>query len=152
MKALQGGKGQKTMQIRFTILGNPMALKRHRSFRAGRFIRTYDPNEKAKENFLKTIQDKAPERPIDKPIELQVDFYFARPKNHYRTGKFAGRLKDNAPAWHISRPDLTNLVKFVEDSLNGIFWRDDSTIARVRTNKLYSDKPRTEIIVEELGS
>ena len=53
-----------------------------------------------------------------------------RPKSHYRTGKFA------------------NLIKFVMDSLSGHngFFLDDNQIVCIYAEKIYSDKPRTEIL------
>ena len=77
-------------------------------------------------------------------------FYFKRPKAHYKTGKNSNCLRDDAPEYHSSRPDIDNLVKLVGDALNGIFFIDDALISRVTAHKLYSDKPRTEIIIIKL--
>ena len=57
-----------------------------------------------------------------------------RPKNHYRTGKYADQIKEK---WitlsHTKKPDIDNLVKFVMDSLSGIngFFLDDNQIVSV---------------------
>jgi Holliday junction resolvase RusA-like endonuclease len=54
-------------------------------------------------------------------------------------------MKDTAPLWHTSKPDVDNMAKFLMDSLNKIYWKDDSYIADCWITKQYDDKPRTEI-------
>ena len=50
----------------------------------------------------------------------------------------------------ISKPDLTNLLKFVEDALEGMFFKNDSQITGFGdTSKYYSEKPRTEIYITD---
>lgn len=134
--------------INITVLGSPKALKRHRTFRRGKFVGTYDPSKNDKADFLQVIQNKAPDKPIEGPVFLVIQFFFDRPKSHYRTGKFAGKLKENAPFWHKSRPDLDNLIKFITDAMNGVFYRDDAQIAKITALKIYGERPLTEILIE----
>lgn len=138
--------------IIFTVYGNPNAQKRHRSVRRGKFIQNYDPSDKDKTNFLLMVQENRPSKPIEGPIQLTAKFYIPRPKAHFGTGKNSGRLKESAPFYHIGKPDVDNLLKFLFDSLNGIFWKDDSQICVLGTDtgKYYSDQPRTEITIESI--
>jgi Holliday junction resolvase RusA-like endonuclease len=138
------------MKIEITIPGEPKTQQRHRTFKRGTFTGTYDPSEKDKKNFLVLCMGNKPDRPIDSPINMELKFYSGRPKNHYGTGKNANVLKQNAPYFNISRPDIDNLQKFVMDSLNSIFYRDDSLICLLSSVKLYDDIPRTEITIETL--
>ena len=75
-----------------------------------------------------------------------------RPKSHYRTGKYEGIVKDQ---WikipHTKKPDIDNLIKYVLDSLSGQngFFLDDNQVYTIYAEKLYSDKPRTEIVIIE---
>ncbi len=46
---------------------------------------------------------------------------------------------------HTKKPDLSNLVKFYEDAANEILFPDDKMIVSIKTDKHYSEKPRTEI-------
>lgn len=140
----------KQPDIFLVVLGEPKAQKRHRTVNMGKFNRQYDPSASDKKDFLSMVQDKAPEQPFDCPLELVVNFYFTRPKSHYKTGKNAHILKDNAPTWHTSKPDSDNLFKMVSDSLNKIFWRDDSLLCKVTINKMYDLNPRIEINVTKL--
>jgi Holliday junction resolvase RusA-like endonuclease len=131
--------------IIFKIPGNPKALKRHRTFRKGDFTGSYDPSKGDKADFLALASKHAPEQPFTGPLHLKLTFCFSRPKHHYRTGKNSHLLKDNAPHYHTKTPDLDNLEKFVADSLNGIFWKDDSIICSVSKEKIYGDSPYIEI-------
>jgi len=142
------------MKIEFTVLGNPKALKRHRTYakdKEGNILKhpiKVDPSQNDKADFLAIAHQSAPEKPIKTAIWLSIVFYMPRPQNHYRTGKNEGEVKLNAPVVHTKNPDLSNLIKFIEDSLNGVFWHDDRLICQIKARKLYSDRPRTEIEID----
>lgn len=141
--------------IRFTVIGDPLAQKRHRSraFTDGAGntqVRNYDPSEGNKADFLSIVMASAPAVPFDCPIRLDCTFYFPRPKSHYRTGANAHLLKDNAPEWKISKPDRDNLDKFVLDALHGVYWRDDSIVCAGEIQKKYDVRSRTEIVLTVL--
>jgi Holliday junction resolvase RusA-like endonuclease len=134
------------MNIEFTIKGDPKALKRHRTFRRGKFTGQYDPSQGDKADFLALAHQHAPEKPIDFPIRLRVYFEFRRPKNHYRSN---GEIKPQvADRQHTTRPDVDNLCKFILDALNRVFWRDDCLVYSVEAEKLYGEVPATRIAIE----
>jgi len=133
-----------------TILGEPNAQKRMVPRKRGKFVQMYDPSEQAKVNFLLAIQKNAPETPLDEPLRLDSYFFFQRPKNHFGTGKNAGRLKPSAPRWHTKTPDVDNTIKFLMDAMNKIYWRDDSIICYGRGIKQYAAKPRIEIVISSI--
>lgn len=137
--------------IHLVVLGEPKAQKRHRSVKIDNFIRQYDPSAKDKDNLLLVVQQQAPKEPLNCPINLKVDFYFTRPKAHFKTGKNASVLKDNCPTWHLSKPDADNCFKMISDALNKVFWRDDSLICQVTVNKRYDLNPRIEIFITPLA-
>lgn len=138
------------MIINITIPGNPKTQQRHRTFKRGIFTGTYDPSEKDKKNFLIICMNERPEKPIDSPINMELKFYFQRPKNHFGSGKKSSILKDNSPLLYTSSPDIDNLQKFVMDALNSVFYRDDSLICILSSAKLYDEVPRTEITIETI--
>lgn len=131
--------------IKLSILGEPKAQKRHRHVRMGNFVRQYDPSASDKGDFLSIVQYNAPKEPFAVPLAIAIRFYFTRPKSHFKTGKNSHVMKDTAPLWHTSKPDVDNMAKFLMDSLNKIYWKDDSYIADCWITKQYDDKPRTEI-------
>jgi Holliday junction resolvase RusA-like endonuclease len=138
------------MEIEFTVLGEPHAQMRHKTFKRGSFTGAYDPSADIKKDFLMTVQHNAPKEPILGPIMVTVVFYFGRVKSHYKTGKNSSMLRDDCPEWHTSRKDIDNLQKLIFDALNGIFWRDDAQICWVEAQKKYSESPRTEITITTL--
>lgn len=79
--------------------------------------------------------------PLTEPLHLQIIFYLPIPQT-------ARQLKNNDP--HFFTPDLSNLLKFLEDAATGVLWNDDCIISSVTTKKVYSKEPRTELIIEVL--
>tara|TARA_R110000824_G_scaffold70768_2_gene181492 strand:+ start:4059 stop:4469 length:411 start_codon:yes stop_codon:yes gene_type:complete len=132
--------------IDFAIDGKPLPLQRHRSTRRGIM---YDPSKKDKVNFLTKCLEFAPKTPLEGALWIEVVFSMPRPKSHYRTGKNAGKLKDDSPTMHTKKPDLDNLVKFVCDALDRKFYLDDSQITRIQAVKVYAEQPSTEITIIE---
>jgi len=135
------------MEIKITVLGKPQPQPRHRHGQRGRFKGTYDPAKKAKADFVNGLLKQAPKKPFDKAVHIDIIFYFKRPKSHFGTGKNKNTLKLSAPAQHIVKPDIDNLLKFVCDSMNKVFWRDDSIICGVNTQKRYGDTAKTKMVV-----
>lgn len=138
--------------IRITVNGEPTPQQRHRhhQVKGADFVSTYDPSSKKKKEFLKACLPLKPKRPYEQPLRVDMVFYFSRPKSHYRTGKYAHILKDTAPTLHVSRPDADNCAKFVKDSLNKTFWKDDSFVCDMNVKKRYDENPRTEITITPL--
>jgi Holliday junction resolvase RusA-like endonuclease len=136
-----------------TIEGAPIPLQRHRHRKnMNGEVKTYDPNIDDKRMFQwMAISKFNPKKPLTLPIYIDVTFCFKRPKSHYSTGKNSGMLKENVPDFHDKKPDLDNLIKFVKDSLNKIYWKDDSLIIGIRSVKIYGDKPYTKLIVHQVN-
>jgi Holliday junction resolvase RusA-like endonuclease len=70
--------------------------------------------------------------PLDGPLELLVGFQRVRKP---RRAQPDGAVLDTA------RPDLSNLIKAVEDALNGIVYGDDSQIVSILADKRVTDMP-----------
>ncbi|MFJ4365123.1 RusA family crossover junction endodeoxyribonuclease [Streptomyces chartreusis] len=75
---------------------------------------------------------------LNEPVWLDLQFSLRRPKNHYGTGKNAGRLKTSAPHFPTSKPDLDKLVRSTQDALKdaGVL-ADDSVVASLSTRKVF---------------
>ena len=136
--------------IQFSVAGKPKALKRHRTFRKGDFTGNYDPSQDDKANFLAIAHQYKPEKPFDEPLYVRFEFCFPRPKSHYRTGKNAHLLRDNAPRFHTSTPDTDNLIKFVCDSLNTVFWVDDKIICITYSEKVYGEQGYIKVAIRRI--
>ena len=133
--------------IKFTILGKPRALQRHRIAKNGRM---YDPSYKDKKQIMLQIAKYKPIDVLTGAICLSIRFTMPRPKSHYRTGKFKHLLKDNVPMKHTKKPDLDNLTKMIADILQPDFYKDDSQICELYAEKIYGERPNTAVIIQEV--
>ena len=123
------------------IKGKPKAQPRVKEFsrggKAGVFIpKTADSWRRTVEIALKRHCDKD----LDGALQVELNFYFARPKSHFRTGKFSHIMKDNAPKHHLKKPDLDNLAKLPLDVLTKMkYFSDDSQVVNLLVTKEYAD-------------
>lgn len=135
--------------IKFSVKGNPKAQKRHRHTKTGI---NYDPCASEKRDFLTMIQQYAPKQPLNGAISLRVGFFIYPPKKWLRTGRYAGQMKDSAPTYVSTMPDIDNYLKWIMDSMGkGIFFNDDAQIAYVTAAKTYSLSPRVEIEIDTIA-
>jgi crossover junction endodeoxyribonuclease RusA len=86
---------------------------------------------------------------IETPIILKLTFFIVRPKGHFRTGKNSNILRDSAPAFPTSKPDVLKLARGVEDALTGIIYKDDSLIVTEHLYKRYCEQPGVQIEISE---
>ena len=131
------------------IPGTPIAKKRPRFARRGKFVTTYNDQETEEGRFLFHVMQQVKEK-FAGAVSVEIGFYFRRPKGHFGTGRNEGKLKASAPQYHIIKPDSDNLVKFAFDCLNEVAWKDDTQVVRHLAEKIYDDEPRTEILIREL--
>lgn len=66
--------------------------------------------------------------PVTAACKISFLFRFERPQSHFRTGKFSGVLRPDAPMLHTQKPDLSKLIRSTEDSLSGLVYADDCQI------------------------
>lgn len=87
----------------------------------------------------------------DAPIELSLTAIFTRPKSHWRRDGTLTRVGLESP-WPTGRPDLSNVLKAIEDALNGLAFADDAQVIRYgHLAKVWArrpdDPPRTEVVI-----
>jgi len=136
--------------IRFFVPGKPACAGSKRAFlnkKSGKIIMV--PDDERSMPWRTNVQGHAMQEMANKAkiateaVQLSITFTLARPKNHYRTGKHAGQLKDGAPVLVTTKPDLTKIVRAIEDALTGICWTDDNQVARHNTMKRYANPNET---------
>lgn len=90
--------------------------------------------------------------PFDGPVKVTMHFVCKRPKSHYRTGRYAHLLKDSAPLWKATSPDLSKLIRSTEDALTtaGV-WHDDRQVAALDVTDTWDDWSGVSIRIEELS-
>jgi len=120
----------------YIIPGTPIPLKRARvNFQKGRI---YDDQNILKENIRFFLKQQHGDAPLFAgPLKVSFVFYFKKNKitNFY----------------HTYIPDLSNLIKMVEDIGTGILYEDDCLIAEISAVKCYSSSSRTEFTITELA-
>ena len=128
------------MAIHFTAYGNVQPAHRPRASVVNGHV--HQRNDPRHTNWMRVIQMQAmshrPETLLDGPLSLRVEFYLLQPKS----------VRRQYPA---VKPDLSNLLKAVEDALNGLLWTDDSRIVELVVHKHYGNPSRVEVAVQEIG-
>lgn len=84
---------------------------------------------------------------LDGPLSLAVTFVVPRPKGHFGVRG----LRPSAPDYPIVRPDVTKLLRSVEDSMTGVVWRDDSQVVRQSATKQYGEPACAKVWVTTLN-
>lgn len=105
---------------------------------------TYNPKQREQIKTTYVIKKQYTQSPLTTPLEVTFLFFMPMPKRMSLKKKEALL---GAP--HTKKPDLDNLIKFYLDSMNGVVYNDDKQIYEINSCKVYSERPRTEIIVLE---
>ncbi len=131
----------------------------------------YDPSRKNKNLFLTKSLRYRPKQPIFGPIMLACIFWMPIAKSNKKACEAAEVYEEPFRAmaeesildlicylasllgngdkvfWdmtHTGTPDESNLIKFVEDALQKVFWLNDSSVMSMGW-KLYGARPMTEM-------
>ena len=132
------------MTLSFYAYGTPKGQPRGRACVRGKHAGIYDPGtaDGWKASVRAAARDAwvAMGKPIfTGPLRVEIVVNFARPKNHFRTGKHAGKVKPDAPNYHTTKPDRDNLDKAILDALtNAGIWADDSIVCAGGITKQYA--------------
>jgi len=127
----------------YVIPGDPVPLLRARMAK-GR--RPWDSQKQIKMHCgLQLTQQHGHRPPFQGALHFDVTFYFPFPQaiSKAKLATMAGKL-------HTYRPDLSNLIKFIEDVATGILFNDDCLIASINAKKCYDHQPRTEFAITVL--
>lgn len=84
------------------------------------------------------------------PVSVRVLFFTARPKDHFGTGRNAGRLKSGTLPYPTKKPDATKLWRSTEDALTGVVWKDDVQVVKQTIEKHWGDNPGALIDVSPI--
>lgn len=131
--------------IKFTVPGEPKAKARHRTTKQGF---NYTPKETVNyENWVKQcyfIEHK--QTMLEGQIKAEIKAYFGIPKSYSKKKRREIELGILRPT---KRPDTDNLAKAILDSLNGLAYKDDSSIVTLQVEKHFSDEPRVDVILSK---
>lgn len=126
-----------------TVAGTPVPKARPRFSRArtGRaFAYTPKSTQEAEARIRAAWIKEYGTQPLDGALRMTVMFSMPIPKSR----------RDIKPGdMHTSRPDLDNLLKLVQDALNGIAYKDDSQLWSVTAHKSYDKEPETWVYISD---
>ena len=140
-------------EITVTVPGPPIAKKRPRFARKGRFVQTYNCQETEEGRWLtlfiselrKSLKEDFPIIGKGAPVFLSCDFIMPMPTSMPKRKQRA--IAAGEKEWHTKKPDSDNCLKFVKDCLNNVMWNDDSQVVRTFAQKFYGPAPKTIIRV-----
>lgn len=142
------------LAYRTFINGKPIAQGSKRPIRtrsAGGYaggLRVMDVNAKTlapwRRRISETVIDEHEGDLIETPVLVVAEFRFLRPRSHYRTGKNAHLLRENAPRRHFTKPDGDKLARALGDALTATLLKDDSQISLWIIQKTYTSHPDGE--------
>ncbi len=138
------------MRIAFEVRGVPVGQGRARMARVGRGVRAYtdEKTRRASASFLAQALPYKPDKPLEGALRLRLRFVFPVPASYSKKRRERCLV---GLEWPAKRPDLDNLEKLVKDSLNGVFYRDDSQVCYVVKAKQYGGVARTFVDLETMG-
>lgn len=121
----------------FRLPGRPTPWKRPMTNRYGAM---YNPQRDLLNGICASLRNQMTKAPLTGPILMEIDFYFLRPKKHFKKDVYGNwiRKPDRPMNCTICR-DIDNLAKLVLDALNGIAYVDDRQVVELRLRKRFSD-------------
>ena len=138
-----------SFMVTFRVDANPVGKQRARYVKRGNFVQAYTP-EKTR-TYETLIRDSAIEamgssEPLETPVNLYLYIRVPIPKSYSKK-----KVEDclNGLDKPIRKPDASNILKSVEDGMNGIVYKDDSQIVNLHVTKVYSSLAGVDICVKE---
>ena len=139
------------MEIIFEIPGPPIGKARPRSGKFGVF---YTPKKtKNYEALVKMMasqeMNKQNLNPLDCPLFVTIKAYYTIPESWSKKKK---ALAESGNLLPTVKPDLDNVEKSILDGCQGIVFIDDKQVVEVLKRKMYSTRPRVEVIIRDYSN
>jgi Holliday junction resolvase RusA-like endonuclease len=135
--------------VTFKVDADPVGKQRARYVKRGNFVSTYTPEKtRTYEALLKeaAIEAMGASEPLETPVSLYLYIRVPIPKSCTKK-----RLEDiaNGSEKPTKKPDSSNILKSVEDAMNGVVYKDDCQIINHHITKVYSSLSGVDICVKE---
>lgn len=129
----------------FVIPGKPHGKGRPRATTVGGRARVYTPKASADyEAEVRRFGSPHFEAPIAGPVKLRIVAYFEMPRSWSKR-----KREEMHGQFHTQKPDGSNVLKSIEDGLNGVAWADDCQICDARAVKRWSLYSETFVQISE---
>lgn len=139
--------------VQFFVHGLPKGQPRPkaRAVKAGKrlFAQFYNPKtaDEWRGQIKQAFPNPLPCEPFDQPLRVLIDFFFPRPKNHFKRGE----LRPDAPKYHTNKPDSDNCAKLICDVLTECaLWKDDCLVVGLHVTKRYGITTGAMIEIQEV--
>jgi Holliday junction resolvase RusA-like endonuclease len=135
--------------VTFKVDVDPVGKQRARYVKRGNFVQAYTPEKtRTYEALIKeaAIVAMGSSEPLETPVSLYLYIRVPIPKSCIKK-----RLEaiNNGSEKPIKKPDASNILKSVEDGMNGVVYHDDSQIINLHVTKVYSSLSGVDICVKE---
>lgn len=135
-------------EIKFSIPGKPFGKQRPKFSRAGKYVKTYTPDETVNyESWVKLMYSNAAKGrmfPDGAMLDVRIMAYYEIPKSvskKKRKEMLEHRVRPT------KKPDWDNIGKIICDSLNLVAYHDDSAVVDAQVRKFYSENPRVDVTI-----
>lgn len=139
-----------SQSVTFVVPGDARGKGRPRATTIGGHARMYtDAKTASYENLVKLAarEAMASRPPFSVPVMMSIVVSVAPPKSASK------KLRANMLAGYVQpskKPDLSNILKAVEDGANAVVYADDALIVRLQAQKRYAEIPGVEVVVHEI--
>ena len=138
-----------TFMLTFKVDGDPVGKQRARYAKRGNYVQTYTPDKTRNyEALIKeaAIQAMGSNEILETPVNLYLYIRAPIPKSLPKKRLEACLNGSEKP---IKKPDASNVLKSVEDAMNGVIYKDDSQIVNIHVTKVYSSQSGIDVCVKE---
>ena len=138
-----------TFMVTFSVDGDPVGKQRARYAKRGNFVQTYTPDKTRNyEALIKeaAIQAMGSNEVLETPVNLYLYIRAPIPKSLPKKRLEACLNGSEKP---IKKPDASNVLKSVEDAMNGVVYKDDSQIVNIHVTKVYASQSGIDVCVKE---
>lgn len=136
--------------LKFTIYGEPIPKQSDRNRNGGwhyQSNKVVEREEYIRHEIARQYHENysSVKSLIYEPIIAEYDFYFSLPKN------LKSKVKKNKDNYlKPTRPDSGNLIKLLEDAMEGLVYVDDAQICVTTVCKFYTEgSPRIEVSIKK---
>ena len=138
-----------TFMVTFKLDADPVGKQRARYARRGNFVQTYTPDKTRNyEALLKeaAIEAMGSSKPLETPVSLYLYIRVPIPKSFSKK-----KVQDclNGSEQPMKKPDSSNVLKSVEDAMNGVVYMDDCQIINHHMTRVYSTLAGVDICIKE---
>ena len=138
-----------TFMVTFKVDANPVGKQRATYVKRGNFVQAYTPEKtRTYETLIKeaAMEAMGSSEALETPVSLYL--YIRVPIPASATKKRLQAISDGSEK-PTKKPDASNILKSVEDGMNGVVYHDDSQIINIHVTKVYSSLPGVDICVKE---